>query len=286
MNHSAIFRVATSLCAILLLVAAPTSADNEDDWMPDPHLERAIRKSLEIQDEIPMRPQDLAALTHLVVEHNVMSLQGFEYATNLEFLHLGRTEVSDLSPLAKLDSLRILKLFNNHISDLAPLANLTNLEVLQLQSNEITNISALGGLTNLKELDLSDNHIIDFTPIYELGIETLYLGSLPIDSEVIRVLDPADRPTACNIPGTSTLARIDNRTYPSVFAAWHNIVNRPTLSWEQRLSYHDLYFCCVMFDLYWYPTADGMAIAGDSRAQQGSATNSWRKTPICCSWLA
>ena len=56
-----------------------------------------------------MLPADIASLTHLVAEHNIKSLKGLEYAINLEFLHIGRTEVSDLTPLAGLEKLSDLK---------------------------------------------------------------------------------------------------------------------------------------------------------------------------------
>ena len=187
------------------------------DWMPDAHLEQAIREELEIPDEIPIHPGDMAGLLNLFlreIEHDIRSLKGLEYAVNLKFLVIDRSQVSDLTPLARLENLRVLKLFSNRITDITPLAGLVNLELLILSNNPITDISPLKGLVNLKRLELSGNQIVDFTPIYGLvGIETLYLSlagsGIPIDSEVLQILNPADRPVVCDIAGEPILPRIE-----------------------------------------------------------------------------
>ena len=247
------------ICIFFFIVCSLAHAA---DWMPDPYLEQAVREKLEIPDEIPMLPADMAALYGLVMEHDIESLRGLEHAINLEVLHIGRSKVSDLTPLAGLENLRVLKLFSNRISDITPLAGLINLEILELQANQIVDISPLAGLVNLKELNLGENPITNFTPIYGLaGIETLLLGDLPIDPEVLQILNPADR-AVCDVAGEPILPRIENREYPSVFGAWHNIINLPTLSREERLAFHDLYFCCPMFGLSWVSTPDGVKMRG------------------------
>ena len=239
------------------------------DWMPDAHLEQAIREELEIPDGIPMLLEDMTELSHLVVEHDIESLKGLEHAINLEFLHIGRSEVSDLTPLAELENLRVLKLYNNRITDITPLSGLINLKVLQLQVNQIADISSLAGLVGLQELNLEDNlltdisplqalvhlktlnlggnQILDFTPIYGLvGIETLRLGlegsEIPIDSEVLEILNPVDRPVACDIASEPVLPRIENREYPSVFSSHLDIENRPDLSPLEVLTLSDFSF--------------------------------------------
>ena len=254
------------LTALLLIAALEgiTHAQDEEDWMPDAHLEQAIREELEIPDTIPMLPEDMTALYGLVMEHDIESLKGLEHAINLEVLHIGRSEVSDLTPLVGLENLRILKLFGNRISDITPLAGLIHLEFLELQDNQIVDISPLKGLVNLKALNLGENPILDFTPIYGLtGIETLRLGDIPIDPEALQILNPIDLPVVCDVEREPILPRVNNNEYPSVFGAWHNIINLPTLSWEERLAFHDLYFCCPMFGLSWAVTPNGIEIKGD-----------------------
>ena len=258
--------ISTVMLTGLLLITTLggiTHAQDEEDWMPDAHLERAIREKLQFPDGIPMLPEDMAELYVLGTEGDIESLKGLEYAINLEFLHIGRSEVSDLTPLVGLENLRGLKLFANRISDISPLAGLINLRVLELQDNQIVDISPLKGLVNLKALNLGENPILDFTPIYGLvGIETLRLGDISIDPEALQILNPVDR-VVCDIAGEPILPRIENREYPSIFGAWHNIINLPTLSREERLAFHDLYFCCPMFGLSWVSTSDDLKMRGD-----------------------
>ena len=237
-------------------------AEDAEDWMPDPALREAVREALDIPDEIPIHPGDMPGLRVLSVEYDIKSLRGLEYAINLEFLHIGRSEVSDLTPLAGLKNLTGLKLFANRITDITPLAGLINLEVLELQDNQIEDISPLAGLVNLKELNLGENPITDFTPIYGLKIETLRLGGIPIDPEVLQILNPVDL-GVCDVEGGPLLTRIENREYPSIFGAWGNIINIPILSEEERLAFHDLYFSHLMFGMSWVSTPDGIQIRGD-----------------------
>ena len=138
-----------SLIIVLFICIHIVYAQDAVDWMPDVHLEEAVREKLGIPDEIPMLPGDMTGLYDLVTEHDVESLRGLEHAINLRILHIGRSKVSDLTPLAGLENLRVLKLFANRISDLTPLTGLVNLEVLDLQDNQIVDISPLVGLVGL-----------------------------------------------------------------------------------------------------------------------------------------
>ena len=130
---------------------------------------------------------------------------------------------------------------------------------MHLGGNQISDITPLAELVNLNVLTLENNQILDFTSIYGLaGIELLTLGSLPLDSEALQILNPLDRPFICDIEGEPILPRIENREYPSIFQACGDIVNLPGLSWEERLPYHDLFFCQPIFGVKWAQTPDGM----------------------------
>ena len=108
------------------------------EWMPDPHLQRAVREKLqEFPDGIPIHPADMAGLHDLIAEHNIQRLKGLEHAINLEFLEISRCEVSELTPLAGLENLQVLKLHHNRITDISPLSGVgepTTLGIAQ-QSN-------------------------------------------------------------------------------------------------------------------------------------------------------
>ena len=246
--------ISTVILIGLLLIATlggTTHAQDEEDWMPDPNLRQTVREKLEFPDGIPMLPEDMAALSHLlIIEHNIESLRGLEYAVNLEFVHIGRGEVSDLTPLAGLENLSVLKLFRNPISDisplagliglrelhlgnslisdLTPLANLQNLRVLRLQGNQISDIFPLAGLTELRELILQGNAISDFTPLVSLtNLQTLHIypNPIPLGNQFIGIdtshLQAAEEYFICEKPRPSYTApvaeRLNNRDYPSVF---------------------------------------------------------------------
>ena len=214
--------------------------------IPDPTLERAVREKLGLPAGIPLTDVDMQRLYDLVVlESDIANLQGLEHAINLHFLHLSDSRIVDLTPLANLVSLTVLKLYNNRISDISLLANLTNLAELNLAGNHITDVAPLANLVNLKTLLLEDNPITDYRAISGLpGVDFGY----------------------CEIPRVRTIDRVKNRRYPSIFSAWHNIINLPTLSDSERLAHHDLYFCCPLFRLSFAETEQGIKVVGDLKA--------------------
>jgi len=80
-----------------------------------------------------------------------------KYMTNLTYLNLNGTGISDISPLKDLKNLRVLSLSNNQINDFSVLEGLTNLTWLDLQDTGIDNLDILKGLTNLERLTLERN---------------------------------------------------------------------------------------------------------------------------------
>ena len=244
------FQLALASVVGILVYNTFTYAEDAEEWMPDPHLRQAVREKLEIPDELPMLSADIASLTHLVAEHNIERLKGLEYAINLEFLHIGRTEVSDLTPLAGLEKLQVLKLFENRISDISPLSGLINMEFLQLQNNQISDLTPLANLHNLRVLELHDNQISDISPLSELvGLQALnlahnfisdftplvslthlqtlhiYYNPIPLGNQFLGIdashLKAVEESLICVKPRpsytTSVTERINNRDYPSAF---------------------------------------------------------------------
>ena len=263
--------------------------ENVEAWMPDPNLRWFVRERLEIPDNIPMTPRDLLRLTDIEIraEGIITNLQGLEHAANLEFLDILRANISDLTSLAGLQNIRVLKFYDSNISDLTPIAGLINLTDLNLSHNNISDITPLAGLVNLAYLNLSHNNISDITPLEGLvnlkvlllegnqildfthlhglvRLERLDLGDIPIDPEILQRLKPIDPPVICEAARAPIRPRIENRGLPSVFQACQDIINLPRLSWEERIAYHDLFFCRETFGWTWTPTSDGnLKLIGD-----------------------
>ena len=258
----------------------------EEDWMPDPNLRKAVRETQDIPEDVHLTIRDLQKMTGLVVlSSDISNLQGLEHAKNLRFLHLSDSKVSDLTPLKDLVSLKVLKLYENQISDIALLAKLTNLEQLDLSSNKIRDISPLAGLVNLRMLYLSGNQIEDITPLSRLvGLQRLDLeGNLIVDITPLENLvsleflsiygNAVDESQLlqlnltniriCDVPRLPVKDRIEDREYPSVFAAWANILNLPTLSASERYAHHDLWWGNNNLGLEFTVTDNGTHLVGN-----------------------
>jgi Leucine-rich repeat (LRR) protein len=65
----------------------------------------------------------------------VRTLEGIDALANLEQLELSDNELSNLSPLLRLEKLRVLNLRNNAIGDLRPLLGLPLLRFMALEGN-------------------------------------------------------------------------------------------------------------------------------------------------------
>ena len=179
-------------------------SENVETWMPDPNLRRVISEWINVET---LTIADMQRLHDLVSDSDgIKNLEGLQYGVNLNFLHIGRGLVSDLTPLAGLTNLETLKLYGHQISDISSLAELTSLRTLQLQANlisdltplmrhveleslllhenKINDISPLSNLTKLKHLDLAINQIDDFTPLLKLtNLTHLDIRNNP-DSEI------------------------------------------------------------------------------------------------------
>ena len=243
---------------------------SETYWMPDENLRRVIKSELKLGDT-PLEVEHLQHLNALVsFGDGIESIVGLERAVNLRFLHLAPSGISDLTPLANLHNLRTLKLYANRVVDISPLAALVGLETLHLQDNQLVDISPLAGLVNLTDLQLHNNRIKDFSPLAELiNLQILRIhDNVGVDISSISTSNLTEflYDQTSNIQGIPLRNRITDREYPSVAAASHNIINLSTLSWDERLVYHDLHFCWPMFGLGWRSIPTGMEISGNFEA--------------------
>ena len=146
--------------------------DNEKVDVPDYNLHRGICELMNYKDvdNAVITKRDLRRIRYLSPEvcqaHDnsehgvrVKSLEGLQYAENLEKLSMVNQAFGDISPLANLTKLKYLDLRNvakngHGIKDLSPLAKLTNLEYLNLFKAEPINVNELENLVKLKSLNL------------------------------------------------------------------------------------------------------------------------------------
>ena len=156
--------------------------DNEKVDVPDYNLHRGICELMNYKDvdNAVITKRDLRRIRYLSPEvcqaHDnsehgvrVKSLEGLQYAENLEKLSMVNQAFGDISPLANLTKLKYLDLRNvakngHGIKDLSSLAKLTNLEYLNLFKAEPINVNELENLVKLKSLNLGAAKInsVDF----------------------------------------------------------------------------------------------------------------------------
>lgn len=134
-------------------------------------------------------------------------------------LHLSHYDLTDLSPLKGLQSIKILRIDHNHIKDISVLSTMTGLEVLRADHNQIHDISPIinlpklvslrldfnqiqklpqnTGTSQLKFLNLGSNDIRDISPLRDfLKLEKLGLRANPVSNitplaqlEYLRIVD-------------------------------------------------------------------------------------------------
>ena len=280
---------------LLLYIALSSAAFAKVVDIPDPSLRAAIADALGVPRGSPITQEDMNRLTDLDVRgQGIANLTGLEFATNLNYLliaenptidlgpiagltklehlhmwsipRLGITplanlttlrdltvagcDIDDIRPLTTLTQLTDLNLRYNQIIDITPLANLTNLVGLRLDNNRITHVAALAGLTSLEFLDIQYNQIADHGPL-----DTLALSHFIYDQ-------------TCEMPPLPLEPRLENRSYPSIFARWSGfgwppVSNRPDLSDAENLALHDLRFSVNVFGLHLLKGHNAFTISGE-----------------------
>ncbi len=248
--------------------------------VPDPNLRQLLREKLALPEAVPLTHQLMLRLDDLDAGgyRGITELTGLEYASNLKSLSLYRNPIVDISTLAHLTNLEGFNLWGCHIVDLTPLRNLKNLRWIHLGNNEISDISPLSELTNLSYLEITHNHIVDVTHLATLvNLKTLLIEhNRIVDHSTLDALDLIEftHDVCCEEPRLSIDERLQNRAFPSVFAAWggigwSSVLNQPHLSDIEQMSQHDLYFCCLSFYQRFFNTGESWEVRGtNERAEQ------------------
>jgi len=96
---------------------------------------------------------------------NISNLTGIGNLTSLKVLRLGSNKISDVTGLSMLNNLDFLDLYNNLVVDISPLGSMIGLKTLYLHNNSISNAGSLANLPVLQYLILDGNSISDSSPI-------------------------------------------------------------------------------------------------------------------------
>ena len=100
------------VCSFIILTYWCSTISAQLVDIPDPNLEKALRETLNLPDEIPLTQQEMLRLTRLDAGNKqIKNLTGLEHATNLTILSFSQNEISNLKPLADLTQLERLWLW-------------------------------------------------------------------------------------------------------------------------------------------------------------------------------
>ena len=215
----------TTLLLSVTNTTAQVEAAGEVVSIPDANLAAALREALGLPPGAAITSDALRNLTRLEAEgRGIADLTGLEYAVNLTWLDLGATTIdgewrenpiSNVSPLASLTNLEWLDLASTGVSDVSALAHLTNLEWLDLGGHFVSDVSALAGLTNLEWLDLGGPFVSDVSSLASLtNLRTLDLGGTLVSdvSSLARLtnLEELSLHSTTDVSDVSALANLTN----------------------------------------------------------------------------
>ena len=218
--------------------------------IPDPNLKHAVIEALNLPAGAPITQDDMRQLKRLdTLRAGITSLQGLEFATELERLAIPLSPISDLMPISGLVKLIYLDGSGCQIEDLSPLANLKQLISLNLERNKIRDVRPLAELVNLRTLYIQRNPVLDFRPLDNLRLITFEYDE------------------ACELDPLPLEPRLESRDYPSIFARWSGptwppVKNRHDLTGVEKIALHDLWFSNPQFDLDFRETPTGFTLAG------------------------
>ena len=105
-------------------------------------------------------------------------------------------------------------------------------------------------MRGIEHLQIQDNAIVDHSPLDRLALTHFIYDQ------------------TCDMPPVPLQPRLENRGFPSVFAAWGGlgwspVLNQPHLSDLEQMAQHDLYFCCLIFDQAFFDTGDDWEVRGE-----------------------
>ena len=131
--------------------------------IPDENLGYVVSRTLRVKPH-ELTPELMTKITRLEApNHEIRSLEGLQFAENLEYM--------DVS--------------NNQIETLDPIRDLRNLEILDASSNQLRDIQALHGFRQLRKLNISRNNLytMDVSSIAAMiDLESLNLEKAKVDS--------------------------------------------------------------------------------------------------------
>lgn len=164
-------KIIICLCVVYTcsIYAYSASEVDERSTLIDPQLSSCVANNLDVS-EAEITASDMEKVTNLSCPNQkIKSIDGIQYATNLEELDLSNNQISDISPLSDLTTLKTLSLSTNEITSISPLTNLVNLNYLNLNNNQIDSLEAISNIKELTWLEFNNNNLQNISAIANLN---------------------------------------------------------------------------------------------------------------------
>jgi Leucine-rich repeat (LRR) protein len=114
---------------------------------------------------------------------------GIDFSANVVAVHIETAQITNLTPLAELESLKRIAVIEAAVSDLTPLANLKQLAILELPRTQVSDLTHLAALESLEFLDLSYTPVSDLSPLLRLkNLQYLKVRGTLVDQEQVAKL--------------------------------------------------------------------------------------------------
>ena len=145
----------------------------------DDMLREAIARTLQIKEDA-INEAAMEKLTTLSARSaGIASLEGLQYAVNLNYLDLCGNSIEDLEPIKDLREIEYLNLSKNMLRDIQALREYRQLLRLDISRNNLytMDISALAGMINLEELNLERSKVDNLSYLETVKkLKKLYVG--------------------------------------------------------------------------------------------------------------
>lgn len=135
------------------------SADDKTEIsIPDKNLKTVLLEMHDIDKDKKITKNDMINIEELdITDKSIVSLEGLQYAENLNSLYAAHNEINDLEPLRNLTKLYSIVLNCNKISSIDPLRNVGGWGALS--NNYIEDITPLENGSRYTNIDLCGNYI-------------------------------------------------------------------------------------------------------------------------------
>lgn len=163
-------------------IAEPICDTNTPNGAMDRVLACAAREKLGLPPGAVLTEESLSEISELFIcVDDPFSLNGIEYFTGLQNFAVKIACLKDISPLAKVSSLKEIRIIGSYIDSIPDLSNCKDLSTLIVTNSAIRDITPVTKIRSLTCLDLSDNLITSIAPIKDMdSIKELDLSFNPV----------------------------------------------------------------------------------------------------------